>query len=57
MEMTQNIVAENACVAQAQDDTISEFDSSFWGSMVEFITVDRDKEITVIFWDSTEIRA
>ena len=55
--MTQNIVAENACVAQAQDDTISEFDSSFWGSMVEFITVDRDKEITVIFWDSTEIRA
>lgn len=55
--MMQNIVTENVCVAQDQDDTISEFDSSLWGSMVEFIMVGRDKEITVTFRDSTEIRA
>lgn len=105
VEMTQNIVAENARVAQDQDDyqkrynglvrrydeararydevvvaisakeaqserlaefikvlkvqngTTSEFDGSLWGSMVEFITVGRDKEITVTFRDGTEIQA
>lgn len=105
MEMTQNIVAENARVAQNQDDyqkrydglvrrydeakarydevvaaistkesqserladfikvlkvqdgTISKFDGSLWGSMVEFITVGRNKEITVTFRDGTEIQA
>lgn len=44
-------------VLKAQDGTISEFDSSLWGSMVEFVTVGRDKEITVIFRDGTEIQA
>jgi site-specific DNA recombinase len=105
VEMTQNIVAENACVAQdqeeyqkrydglvkrydeakarydevvaaisakeaqserladfikvlkAQDGTISEFDGSLWGGMVEFVTVGRDKAITVTFRDGTEIQA
>lgn len=33
---------------KAQDGTISEFDGSLWGSMVEFITVGRDKEIIEI---------
>lgn len=103
VEMTQNIVAENARVAQdqdeykkrydglvrrydeakarydeviaaisakeaqserlanfiktlkAQDGTISDFDGSLWGGMVEFVTVGRDKQITVTFRDSTEI--
>lgn len=96
VEMTQNIVAENARVAQdqdeykkrydglvrrydeviaaisakeaqserlanfiktlkAQDGTIGDFDGSLWGGMVEFVTVGRDKQITVTFRDSTEI--
>ncbi len=105
VEMTQNIVAENARIAQDQseyqkrydglvqhydeakarydevagvisereakserlasfikelksrDGTISEFDTSLWSSMAEFVTVGRDKEITVTFRDGTEIRA
>jgi hypothetical protein len=44
-------------VLKSQDGTISEFDSSLWGSMVEFITVGRCKEITVTFRDGTEIQA
>ena len=44
-------------VLKAQDGTISEFDGSLWGSMVEFVTVGRDKEITVTFRDGTEIQA
>lgn len=32
-------------VLKSQDGTISEFDGSLWGSMVEFVTVGRDKEI------------
>lgn len=105
VEMTQNIVAENARVAQdqdeyqkrydglvrrydeakarydeviaaisakeaqserlanfiktlkAQDGTISDFDGSLWGGMVEFVTVGRDKQITVTFRNGTEIPA
>lgn len=37
--------------------TISEFDGSLWGGMVEFVTVGRNKEITVTFRDGTEIPA
>lgn len=44
-------------VLKAQDGTISEFDGSLWGSMVEFVTVGRGKEITVTFRDGTEIQA
>lgn len=42
---------------KTQDGTISEFDGSLWGSMVEFITVGRNKAITVTFKDGTEIKA
>ena len=44
-------------VLKAKDGTISDFDGSFWGGMVEFVTVGRDKEITVTFRDGTEIPA
>ena len=40
-----------------QDGTISKFDGSLWGSMVEFATVGRDKDITVTFRDGSEIKA
>ena len=38
-------------------DKVSDFDGSLWGGMVEFVTVGRDKEITVTFRDGTEILA
>ena len=44
-------------VLKAQDGTISEFDGSLWGGMVEFVTVGRNKEIKVTFRDGTEILA
>ena len=44
-------------VLKAQDGTIGEFDGSLWGSMVEFVTVGRNKEITFTFRDNTEIQA
>ena len=44
-------------VLKAQDGTISDFDGSLWGSMVEFVTVGRNKEITFTFRDNTEIQA
>lgn len=34
---------------------IAEFDAGMWGSMVDFITVDKDKNMTVTFKDGTEI--
>lgn len=36
---------------------MSEFDGSLWGSMVEFVTVGRNKEITVTFRDGSEMLA
>ena len=42
---------------KAQDGTISDFDGSVWGGMVEFDTVGTDKAITVTFRDGTKIRA
>ena len=44
-------------VLKAQDGTISDFDGGLWGSMVEFVTVGRNKEITFTFRDNTEIQA
>ena len=44
-------------VLKAQDGAIGEFDGSLWGSMVEFVTVGRNKEITFTFRDNTEIQA
>lgn len=105
VSMTQNIVAENARIAQNQDDyqkrydslvkrydeakaqydavsesiaakeaknvrlsefislmrsqkgVVSEFDIGLWSSTVDFVTVGRDKDITVTFRDGTEIKA
>lgn len=34
---------------------ITEFDAEMWGSMVDFITVDKDKNMTVTFKDGSEI--
>lgn len=42
---------------QAQDDVLTEFDERLWSSMVEFVTVGREKEIVVTFRDGTEIKA
>lgn len=44
-------------VLKAQDGTISEFDGSLWDGMAEFVTVCRDRAITVTFRDGTEIQA
>ena len=35
---------------------ITEFDAGIWGSMVEYITVDKDKKMTVTFKDGSEIQ-
>ena len=40
---------------QSQKETVRDFDSHLWGSMVEFITVGRNKEVTVTFRDGTEV--
>ena len=40
---------------QSQKGTIRDFDSYLWGSMVEFITVGRNKEVAVTFRDGTEV--
>ena len=42
---------------KAQDGDIRKFDGRIWGSMVKFVTVGRNKEITVTFRDGTEILA
>jgi hypothetical protein len=42
---------------KSQDGILLEFDSGLWGCMVEYVTVGRNKEITVTFRDGTEIQA
>lgn len=44
-------------VLKEQDGIIREFDSSLWGCMVEFVTVDRNKNLLVTFKEGTEIKA
>ena len=34
---------------------ITEFDAGMWGSMVECITVDKDKNMTITFKDGSEV--
>ncbi len=36
---------------------ITEFDAGMWGSMVEYITVDKEKNMTVTFKDGSEVQA
>ena len=44
-------------VLRERDGTIEDFDESLWGSVVESVTVGRDKKMTVAFRDGTEIQA
>lgn len=64
-EVTATISAKEAKSARlknfirtlkTQDGAIREFDSALWGSMVEYITVGRKKEITVTFRNGAEIQ-
>ena len=40
---------------QAQDGIITEFDEALWGSLVDFVTLGRGKEMVFTFRDGTEI--
>lgn len=42
---------------QAQEGVLTEFDERLWSSMVDFVTVGREKEIAVTFRDGTEVTA
>lgn len=42
-------------ILKAQDGIITEFDERLWSSMVDYITVGRNKEMVVTFQDGTEI--
>ena len=42
---------------EQQAEPIVEFDAGMWGSMVEYITVDKDKRMIVTFKDGTEVQA
>ena len=54
----QNVrLAEFISLMKTQKGVISEFDIGLWSSTVEFVTVGRNKEITVTFRDGTEIKA
>ena len=34
---------------------VAEFDERLWGVMVDYVTVDVDKRLTVVFRDGTEV--
>lgn len=44
-------------ILKSRDGAICEFDGCLWGSMVDFVTVGRDREITVAFKDGTKVQA
>ena len=44
-------------ILKAQDSIIIKFDEKLWSSMVDFVTVGRNKEMAVTFRDGTEITA
>lgn len=48
-------LAEFILILKAQDGILQDFDSSLWGSMVDYVMVSRQKEIVVTFKDGTEI--
>lgn len=41
---------------EQQAEPITEFDAGMWGNMVEYITVDKDKGMTVTFKDGSEVQ-
>lgn len=57
IESQSERLADFIKMLKAQDGSISDFDGSLWGGMVEFVTVGRGKQITVTFRDGTEILA
>ena len=44
-------------ILKAQDGIITEFDERLWSSMVDFVTVGRNKEMAMTFRDGTKITA
>lgn len=44
-------------ILKAHGGIIAEFDERLWSSMVDFVTVGRNKEMAVTFRDGTEITA
>ena len=44
-------------ILKAQDGIIAEFDERLWSSMVDFVTVGRNKEMAMTFRDGTKITA
>ena len=40
---------------KAQTDPVAEFDSQLWASMVDYVTVRADNDMTVVFRDGTEV--
>ncbi len=44
-------------ILKAQDGVIAEFDERLWSSMVDFVTVGRNKEMAMTFRDGTKITA
>ena len=42
-------------ILEKHGEPITEFDAGMWGSMVDFITVDKDKNMTVTFKDGSEV--
>ena len=49
-------LSEIVSLLKSQEKLISEFDIGLWTSTVDFVTVGRDKSITVTFRDGTEIK-
>ena len=41
---------------KGQETPLAEFDSHLWGCLVDYVTVGRDKEMSVTFRDGTEIK-
>lgn len=39
-----------------QEGVIDEFDERLWSSVVDFVTIGRNKEMTVIFREGTEVQ-
>ena len=37
------------------DDIVKDFDPSMWGSLVEYLEVDKEKEVIVVFKDGTQV--
>lgn len=43
-------------ILKMQEGVIDEFDERLWSSVVDFVTIGRNKEMTVIFREGTEVQ-